>query len=77
MPQEAPTNSFTKVIILDEFTSLVDRCTAKRMASGLMDVALRWNLRNIVLVSCQDDFVGPGSVEPDWSHMDTHWSLFT
>merc|ERR1719353_2111262 len=52
--------------ILEEFTSLVDRSTAKRMAAGLMNTTRRRHLRNIVLVSCQDDFVGMGCVEPDW-----------
>jgi GNAT superfamily N-acetyltransferase len=36
------------------------------MAVGLMNITRRRHLKNIVLVSCQDDFVGIGSVEPDW-----------
>lgn len=55
-----------QAIILEEFTSLVDRYTAKRMATGVMNLINCRKLSNIVVVSCHDDFVGVGHLEPDW-----------
>lgn len=53
-------------LVLEEFTSLVDRPTARRMARGVQRVTRRRGLRRVVVVSCHDDFVGKGLLEPDW-----------
>lgn len=56
----------SSVLILDEFTSMVDRPTAKRMAKGLQKLVKQGKLRKIVVVSCHSDFVGRSLLEPDW-----------
>jgi len=57
----------TKVLVLDEFTSLVDRPTAKRMAKGLQNLLNQRKLTTkIVVVSCHSDFVAKSFLEPDW-----------
>eukprot|EP00927_Polykrikos_kofoidii_P021670 TRINITY_DN20442_c0_g1_i1.p1 TRINITY_DN20442_c0_g1~~TRINITY_DN20442_c0_g1_i1.p1 ORF type:complete len:1473 (+),score=279.80 TRINITY_DN20442_c0_g1_i1:452-4420(+) len=53
-------------LVIDEFTALVDRETAKQMARGLRRLATTRGLRNIVVVSCHCDFVAEGLLEPDW-----------
>lgn len=55
------------VLILDEFTSMVDRPTAKRMAKGLQKLVKQGILKaKIVVVSCHSDFVGRYLLQPDW-----------
>lgn len=57
----------SSVLILDEFTSMVDRPTAKRMAKGLQKLVKQGILTTkIVVVSCHSDFVGRSLLEPDW-----------
>lgn len=57
----------TKVLVLDEFASLVDRPTAKRMAKGLQHLLSQRKLtKKIVVVSCHSDFVSRSFLEPDW-----------
>ncbi|CAE7709545.1 unnamed protein product, partial [Symbiodinium microadriaticum] len=53
-------------LILDEFTSLVDRTTAHAMAHGLQQLITRRTFPKIVVVSCHSDFVQKSGLEPDW-----------
>jgi len=53
-------------LVLDEFTSLVDRSTAKRLSAKLQEFVAAQGLRRIVIVSCHNDFVGAGLLQPDW-----------
>eukprot|EP00928_Gymnodinium_smaydae_P001391 TRINITY_DN10510_c0_g2_i2.p1 TRINITY_DN10510_c0_g2~~TRINITY_DN10510_c0_g2_i2.p1 ORF type:complete len:1544 (-),score=209.37 TRINITY_DN10510_c0_g2_i2:1321-5829(-) len=54
-------------LVLDEFTSLVDRGIARRMARGTMEfLRARPHLRNVVLLTCHADILGRGLLEPDW-----------
>ncbi|CAE7226594.1 unnamed protein product [Symbiodinium natans] len=55
-----------KALILDEFTSLVDRRTANAMAQGLQRLVQRRRLSKVVVVSCHSDFVHKSALEPDW-----------
>jgi len=59
-------SSRDRALVLDEFTSLVDRATARRMAAGVQRLANRRGLKRIVVVSCHNDIVGRGLLEPDW-----------
>jgi len=55
------------VLVLDEFTSLLDRATAKRVAKGIAGfVRERPTLKGLILSGCHSDVVGAGLVEPDW-----------
>jgi GNAT superfamily N-acetyltransferase len=54
-------------LVIDEFTSLVDRDVAKNMARGITAfVRSRPQLRGLVLLSCHTDVLGRGLLEPDW-----------
>jgi len=55
-----------QALVLDEFTAKVDRPVARGMARGMHRLAQRRSLRRLVVVSCHDDFVGCGMLEPDW-----------
>lgn len=55
-----------KALILEEFTSLVDRATAQAMARGLQQLITRRPFPKIVVVSCHTDFVQKSGLEPDW-----------
>lgn len=50
--------------IIDEFTSVVNRETAKSLSVGLSKYIRRKNLRNVVLSSCHRDILD--WLEPDW-----------
>mmetsp|Transcript_67218 Transcript_67218/g.161058 ORF Transcript_67218/g.161058 Transcript_67218/m.161058 type:complete len:1001 (-) Transcript_67218:35-3037(-) len=52
-------------VVLEEFASLVDKGTAKRMAAGLSAV-LRKRRLQVVVVTPDRDLVGEGLLEPDW-----------
>lgn len=52
-----------KFIVIDEFTSVVDRTVAKAMAHSVQKVA-RKNKKTIVLLSCHYDIVE--WLDPDW-----------
>ncbi|CAE7879976.1 unnamed protein product [Symbiodinium sp. KB8] len=54
-----------QAIVFENFSSLVDRGTAMKMASGLQKFVLRHGLRNVVLVSAYTDFVNT-ALRPDW-----------
>lgn len=67
-----------KVLILDEFTSLVDRATAMKMAKGLQQLINQRKLQApIVVVSCHSDFVRKSVLEPDWIFETHNHRLFT
>lgn len=51
-------------VLIDEFTSNVDRKTAMKVASGLRVYVDRHQLKNVVLLSCHSDFVS--MLHPDW-----------
>ena len=53
-----------QVLVLDEFTSLVDRATAKRMARGLQSLVRRRRVEKVVVVSSHSDFVARPAVSP-------------
>mgnify|MGYP003884222777 FL=1 len=71
-------NKLANGIVVDEFTSLLDRQLAAQVVSTLMELVTRHGIGNVVLVGCQvDDMIGSGihgrdSVEtaslliPDW-----------
>ncbi|CAE7254570.1 unnamed protein product [Symbiodinium sp. CCMP2592] len=59
-------NGRFKALILEEFTSLVDRATAQAMARGLQQLITRRTFPKIVVVSCHTDFVQKSGLEPDW-----------
>jgi len=44
-------------VLIDEFTSNLDRSTARRVAEGLRNYVRRHRNRNVVLLSCHCDFV--------------------
>jgi len=51
-------------MILDEFTSEVNRETAKSLSVALSKYIRRRNIKNVVLVSCHKDIID--WIEPDW-----------
>jgi energy-coupling factor transporter ATP-binding protein EcfA2 len=51
-------------MVLDEFTSEVNRETAKSLSVALSKYIRRKNIKNVVLVSCHKDIVD--WIEPDW-----------
>lgn len=53
------------VLVLEEFTSLVDRPVAKQMASSIQELVVKRGLK-VVLSSCHSDFVGEALMEPQW-----------
>merc|ERR1712100_740055 len=53
-------------LIVEEFTSLLDRTTAKALVSRMQVFLRRHPLPPLVLVSCHEDFVGVGMLEPQW-----------
>eukprot|EP00929_Paragymnodinium_shiwhaense_P083976 TRINITY_DN44885_c0_g1_i1.p1 TRINITY_DN44885_c0_g1~~TRINITY_DN44885_c0_g1_i1.p1 ORF type:complete len:1346 (-),score=282.28 TRINITY_DN44885_c0_g1_i1:59-4096(-) len=66
LAEAAQSKRVNDVWVLDEFTSTVDRATAFHMARGLQRVVRQWKLQNILVVSCHNDFVAKGFLEPDW-----------
>eukprot|EP00931_Biecheleriopsis_adriatica_P041498 TRINITY_DN2370_c0_g1_i1.p1 TRINITY_DN2370_c0_g1~~TRINITY_DN2370_c0_g1_i1.p1 ORF type:complete len:1392 (+),score=231.52 TRINITY_DN2370_c0_g1_i1:312-4178(+) len=54
-----------QVLVLEEFTSLVDRAVAKQMAASIQQLVIRRGL-TAVFASCHSDFIGKGMVEPEW-----------
>jgi len=58
-----------ETLVIDEFTSLLDRQTGKIVARGVTDfVRSRPALRGLVLMSCHFDIVGRDLLEPDWTY---------
>lgn len=55
-----------KALVLEDFTSVLDRPAAQDVAARLQQFAKRENLSRIVIVSCHRDFIGRGMLEPDW-----------
>lgn len=56
-----------QTLVIDEFTSLVDRPTAHQIATGVAAFARNHGKRSgLVLLSCHADVVGKGLLEPDW-----------
>ncbi|CAE8693089.1 unnamed protein product [Polarella glacialis] len=56
-----------KTLAVDEFTSLLDRPLAKRVARGVTAfVRSRPTLRGLVLLTCHTDIVGERWLAPDW-----------
>mmetsp|Transcript_57326 Transcript_57326/g.123267 ORF Transcript_57326/g.123267 Transcript_57326/m.123267 type:complete len:715 (+) Transcript_57326:2-2146(+) len=54
-------------LVVDEFTSLLDRVVAKQVAGGITAfVRERSALTGLVLLSSNTDVVGKGMLEPDW-----------
>ena len=51
-------------MILDEFTSEVNRETAKSLSVALSKYIRRKDIRNVVLCSCHKDIIE--WIEPDW-----------
>ena len=51
-------------VLIDEFTSNLDRPTAMRVASGVRDYVHRHQLKNVVVLSCHIDFIS--ILQPDW-----------
>jgi len=56
---------FVQPLVLEEFTSLVDRRTALRMAKGVQTLVEQFSLQ-VVVSSCHRDFVRKGALGPDW-----------
>ena len=52
-------------LLLEEFTSLMDRTTAKLLAREVQRLARKYKLQ-IVVLSCHRDFVAAGLMEPTW-----------
>lgn len=52
-------------LLLEEFTSLMDRTSAKLLAREVQRLARRYKLQ-IVVLSCHRDFVAAGLMEPTW-----------
>jgi ABC-type ATPase with predicted acetyltransferase domain len=50
--------------VIDEFTSVVNRETAKSCSVALSKYIKRNNLKNIVLATCHEDILS--WLEPDW-----------
>ncbi|CAE8691586.1 unnamed protein product [Polarella glacialis] len=59
----AAPRSEKRPLLLEEFTSLVDRAVAKRMAVSVRALVAARQLK-VVAVSCHSDFVG--ALRPDW-----------
>lgn len=55
-----------EVLVVDEFTSVLDRATARQVARTMQSYVSRHGLRRVLVVSCHRDFVGKGLLEPDW-----------
>lgn len=54
-------------VVLDEFTSLLDRPLAHEVAANISAYAReRPHLKGLVLVSSHQDLIGRGLLEPDW-----------
>ncbi|CAK0831065.1 unnamed protein product [Prorocentrum cordatum] len=60
----------TPALVLEEFTSLLDRATAQRVAAGvsrfLRALPAASGRPALVVVTCHEDLVGAGRLEPDW-----------
>eukprot|EP00929_Paragymnodinium_shiwhaense_P040220 TRINITY_DN21012_c0_g1_i1.p1 TRINITY_DN21012_c0_g1~~TRINITY_DN21012_c0_g1_i1.p1 ORF type:complete len:1765 (-),score=380.49 TRINITY_DN21012_c0_g1_i1:121-5415(-) len=69
-------NPDEKPIVIQEFTSLMDRTTAKSVASNLRRFVSEHTLPMLVLVSCHEDLVGVDLLEPDWV-FDTRCSILS
>ena len=54
-----------KPVAIEEFTSLLDRPTAKNVALGVQGICAKYKL-SVVILSCHDDFIGPNLLTPDW-----------
>lgn len=63
--EAAVASASSKPLVLEEFSSLVDRDTAKKMAKSVQNLAQDKGLC-IVISSCHSDFLGAGMLEPDW-----------
>lgn len=57
------TNEKNKIIVIDEFTSVVDRIAAKAMAICIKKFANKYN-KKIILLSCHNDIIE--YLNPDW-----------
>ena len=63
--QEKDRDNKHKAVAFEEFTSVLDRPTAKNVAMGVQGIAVKYGL-SLVILSCHDDFIGPGLLTPDW-----------
>lgn len=54
-----------KILVVDEYTSVVDRTTAKSMSNALQKYIRRNNMK-VVFASCHDDIVD--WLQPDWTY---------
>eukprot|EP01083_Nonionella_stella_P073079 197361_1 len=52
--------------IIDEFTSLVDRPTAFRMASSISKYLYQHHVKGAILIACHADLIGEGLLHPTW-----------
>jgi len=54
-----------KILVVDEYTSVVDRNTAKSMSNALQKYIRRKNIK-VVFASCHDDVID--WLQPDWTY---------
>ena len=54
----------SEYVIMDEFTSLLDRSTAEKVAKGVSDYIYRHNLSKVVICACHSDILGSHKLQP-------------
>ena len=54
-----------ETVVLEEFTSTLDRQCARKVATGLQSLVRKYGL-SVVVLSCHRDFIGPNKMNPDW-----------
>jgi len=63
---DAERASSADTVVIDEFTSSLDRETAHKVAVGISDYVERHNLRRIVLLCCKRDIVSSRALRASW-----------
>lgn len=53
-------------VVIDEFTSPLDRGTAVVLARGLQQYTRRHSVTRVVLVGCHSDMASRSALDPDW-----------
>eukprot|EP00927_Polykrikos_kofoidii_P008089 TRINITY_DN13347_c0_g1_i2.p1 TRINITY_DN13347_c0_g1~~TRINITY_DN13347_c0_g1_i2.p1 ORF type:complete len:1024 (-),score=204.35 TRINITY_DN13347_c0_g1_i2:103-3069(-) len=54
------------MLVIDDFTSALDRKAARELACSMQVFLKRYNIRRVVVLTCHADVIGRGRLEPEW-----------
>ena len=65
----------TGCIVIDEYTSFIDRNTALYVTKNIYQYVIRNKVTNVVLISCHRDIIDGDYIKPDWILDTQHQSI--